>query len=575
MTRKVRKVNAARVCFGISRIGYTPASAICDIVDNAVSAQATEIHIDFVQKTKRDNRKNNVTEYLIIDNGLGMSSTMLDNALDLGSSNEFYAADTLSKFGLGLKSASFAQGRKLEVISGDGSSIHKQFVDLDLIEEEYFSEEVEPSDADRELIKKYFKDGKRGTIVRVSKIHDKNHPSVKSTIDDLKKKMGVIYYYFLKKDLHIYIRDEELSAFDPLFTEEAGDNNLDEKSWDGKTVQWIYRPDDILIDPESNVRCNLEITMLPHPQVFKGERSAEEIRNKYMIGAQDYGFFVYRNRRLINWANRLDNIIPQDQDYYAFKGRINIDDTADDAFNIDVSKSHISLSEIANKNLSDTIAEYKAKCKKAWNNAWNKFKSITSESTNEVSNKLICEAGDSLEEVDYDESENFDNEYEKREKQIENDSRNKALKDTRNRIKDRENRDVKLEDIPEEEIKKTIQGSNAVSQMDKIFKVPNIEDNLLWEPYADAEKKECVRISTSHRFSKAIYERNSENRDMQIFYELMLFMLAKAECEVRKSYHKLDVEQISSLMADYRLKISEMLTRFCRKEEENLPPSDN
>ena len=30
---KERKMNAARVCFGISRIGYTPSSAICDIVE--------------------------------------------------------------------------------------------------------------------------------------------------------------------------------------------------------------------------------------------------------------------------------------------------------------------------------------------------------------------------------------------------------------------------------------------------------------------------------------------------------------------------------------------------------------
>ena len=40
--RNIRKMNAARVCFGISRIGYTPASAICDIVDNSVSAHGLE-----------------------------------------------------------------------------------------------------------------------------------------------------------------------------------------------------------------------------------------------------------------------------------------------------------------------------------------------------------------------------------------------------------------------------------------------------------------------------------------------------------------------------------------------------
>lgn len=37
--------NPGRVCYGLSRIGYTPTSAICDIVDNSVSAEAKNIWI--------------------------------------------------------------------------------------------------------------------------------------------------------------------------------------------------------------------------------------------------------------------------------------------------------------------------------------------------------------------------------------------------------------------------------------------------------------------------------------------------------------------------------------------------
>ena len=162
--RKERKMNAARVLFGISRIGYTPASAICDIIDNAVTATAENVHI-FIKKKNLNfnlNKKDNVEEYLIIDDGRGMSEEALDNALDLGSSDVLYAKDTLSKFGLGLKSASFAQGERLEVISGDGNEIHKEYVDLQEISDQYFSEMVDLSSEDKELVEKYFKDGKRG-----------------------------------------------------------------------------------------------------------------------------------------------------------------------------------------------------------------------------------------------------------------------------------------------------------------------------------------------------------------------------------------------------------------------------
>lgn len=61
---------------------------------------------------------------------------------------------------------------------------------------------------------------------------------------------------------------------------------------------------------------DIAITMLPHPKVRKNEGLSDaSIRNKYRIAANNYGFYVYRNGRLINWANRL-NIIPQDQDFY-------------------------------------------------------------------------------------------------------------------------------------------------------------------------------------------------------------------------------------------------------------------
>lgn len=573
--KKVRKMNAARVCFGISRIGYTPASAICDIIDNAVSAHATEIHVEIIQKDNNYNtyRKNNVQEYLIIDNGDGMNQEAMENALDLGSNDFLYTENTLSKFGLGLKSASFAQGKRLEVISGDGNTLRKEYVDLEEIDDEYFSVEEELSPKDQELAQKYFVNGKKGTIIRISKIHTNNHPSIKSTIDELKEKIGVIYYYFLKKDLHIYINGEEIEAFDPLFVDEAGNNNLDENEWDGKSVQWILKPKDILLDSEANINGKIEITMLPHPRVRKDEGISEaSIRNRYHINSQNYGFYVYRNDRLINWANRLD-IIPQDQDFYSFRGRININSDADDAFNIDVSKSHINLSEDAQASLDDYIADYKRKCKAAWNNAYDKFKSSRSEDSNDISNKIANSATDY---VDVDEDDNNDSNYhtelERRENEIIKQSLEKSIIDTIARINDEENNLKTEEQLTKEEIVTTVKGSTNVSELNNIFKVSAITDNILWEPYMDAEKNECVRISKSHRYSKLIYENNSKNTDLQVLFELFLFIQTKAELQVRKKFQGVDLENATKMFEEFRLAVSQKLVRLCRKEGDNLPP---
>lgn len=571
--KRTRTMNAARVLFGISRIGYTPASAICDIIDNAVSANAENIRV-FIKKKNKNfnwNKKDNVEEYLIIDDGNGMSEAGIDNALDLGSSDEFYTENTLSKFGLGLKSASFAQGERLEVISGDGHGIYKQYVDLQEIKDQYFSVEDELSDEDKELIEKYFKDQKKGTIIRISKIRN-NHPNIKSTINELKEKIGVIYYYFLTKSLHIYIENDEIKAFDPLFVDEAGDRNLDENTWDGKTVQWLLKPTQIQLD--DGVEGDIAITMLPHPKVRKNEGLSDaSIRNKYRIAANNYGFYVYRNGRLINWANRL-NIIPQDQDFYAFRGRINIKSNADDAFNIDVSKTNIDLSEEARDALDDYIADYKRKCKTAWQNAWNNYRALISQDSNDISNEITIEIGDSVDISSIeDDSPQFEDEKNRREDIIAQESYKRAIKDTICRMNDEGKGEKKEEDLTQEDIVETMKGSASVDALNKIFKVPTIIDNKLWEPYVDAEKKECVRISKNHRYAKLIYENNSANKDLQILFELLLYIEAKAELQVRKEYHGAELEIVSQIMEEYRVAVSEKLAKVCRKEEGKLPPN--
>ena len=367
------------------------------------------------------------------------------------------------------------------------------------------------------------------------------------------------------------MENEEIAAFDPLFIEEAGNNNLDENVWDGKSVQWLLRPVDILLDKDAGVKGKIEITMLPHPKVWKSEGfSAASVREKYSISASNYGFYVYRNKRLINWANRLD-IIPQDQDYYSFRGRINIQSDADDAFNVDVSKSHISLSEDARDSLDDYIADYKRKSKAAWKNAYDKYKALISESSNDISNKIMNDVADSLEIVPMNDSDEYNDELERREDEIIDKDREKGINITIERLSD-EGESKSKQEITDEDINTTVKGGNAVDELNKIFKVNNITDNVLWEPYLDAEKKDCVRISTTHRFAKLIYENNSSNKDLQVLFELLMYIQAKAEVHVEKNYQDVKLDQIREIMEEYRIQISEMLAKLCRKQSENLPP---
>jgi hypothetical protein len=95
----------------IANTGHTLASAVADIVDNSISADATVIDIDFAEPNSGRGR------WLTIrDNGHGMNAGQLDEAMTLGSLVE-YEGNSLGKFGYGLKGASWSQARIFTVVT--------------------------------------------------------------------------------------------------------------------------------------------------------------------------------------------------------------------------------------------------------------------------------------------------------------------------------------------------------------------------------------------------------------------------------------------------------------------------
>jgi hypothetical protein len=93
-------------------LGYSTASALADIIDNSISAQARCVSVNFAWA----GAESHIT---IQDDGTGMDAEGLDSAMRLGERNPLShrAEDDLGRFGLGLKTASFSQCRRLTVAS--------------------------------------------------------------------------------------------------------------------------------------------------------------------------------------------------------------------------------------------------------------------------------------------------------------------------------------------------------------------------------------------------------------------------------------------------------------------------
>ena len=93
-------------------LGYSTAAAVADVVDNSISAGASEVHLRF-------DWEGQASRISILDNGRGMSDPELEAAMTLGAINPLdeRAPTDLGRFGLGLKTASFSQCRSLTVAS--------------------------------------------------------------------------------------------------------------------------------------------------------------------------------------------------------------------------------------------------------------------------------------------------------------------------------------------------------------------------------------------------------------------------------------------------------------------------
>ncbi len=93
-------------------LGYSTATAIADIIDNSIAAGAGTVDLRFIWKGPD-------SVVAIKDNGRGMDDAELDRAMRLGEKSHLdsKSASDLGRFGIGLKTASFSQCRRLTVAS--------------------------------------------------------------------------------------------------------------------------------------------------------------------------------------------------------------------------------------------------------------------------------------------------------------------------------------------------------------------------------------------------------------------------------------------------------------------------
>ena len=113
-------------------IGYSFNNAIADIIDNSITADADQINIEC-------NWNGEEPTIEILDNGNGMDKEELIEAMRPGTKSPLSerSLEDLGRFGLGLKTASFSQCKRLVVKTYKDSSFNQAIWDLDNVQRLY------------------------------------------------------------------------------------------------------------------------------------------------------------------------------------------------------------------------------------------------------------------------------------------------------------------------------------------------------------------------------------------------------------------------------------------------------
>lgn len=343
-------------------IGYTLDTALADIFDNSITAQANAISVRFLW----DHGNPWIT---VIDNGKGMTSDQLGQAMRFGSANPLDPRDPmdLGRFGLGLKTASISQCRHLTVVSKRNGELSGCEWNLDSIRDNadrwyaglLTRENLAESDFLNSIVSQHLTRNKSGTVVlwrNLDQLTDAFGQAGAETafsklLDDSRRHLELVFHRFLspelgQKKVKIDFNGSELKAFNPFNPSHAATQEL-------PSHKFFVEKQAITVQP----------VVLPHHTKL----AVEEYENYAGVGGylHNQGFYVYRNKRLIikgTWFR----LIKKEELNKLLRVRVDIPNTLDHVWRIDVKKSQASPPESVRRELKQIISRIEYAGKKVY-----------------------------------------------------------------------------------------------------------------------------------------------------------------------------------------------------------------
>jgi hypothetical protein len=310
-------------------LGYTAAAAIADIVDNSISAGASNVEIWLAWQ-------GSASRVTILDDGRGMSDADLEKAMRLGDKSplDARAVGDLGRFGMGLKTSSFSQGRRLTVASRKDGELSCLRWDLTRLAEKPFDWLMyEGPEAGSEGFLGPLDANESGTLVLwedLDRIVTEGYTveNFADLIDDIEAHLAMVFHRLIDgahPKFRLSLNGNPVRPWDPFMT-------------DHPSKTWSSHPAKL---PSSAGLIEIEGHVLPHKDKLSPEEFEAAAGPSGWTAQQ--GFYIYRNQRLLvagGWLGlgqgRAWN---REESHRLARIRLDIPNTADADWKIDIRKS--------------------------------------------------------------------------------------------------------------------------------------------------------------------------------------------------------------------------------------------
>jgi hypothetical protein len=189
-------------------------AALSELIDNAFEAGAKNVLIKIAAKP--DNR-DEVWTIAVADDGCGMTTNVMEAALQFGGSSRFGSRFGTGRFGMGLPNSSVSQARRVDVYSWQRRGLpFWSFLDVDQIangRQKAIKKPIPASLPDRSLSIS----PRHGTVIVWSKCDRLSPRRFSALLQRLQKEIGQVFRFSLWDGRHISINGEQVRPYDPLF----------------------------------------------------------------------------------------------------------------------------------------------------------------------------------------------------------------------------------------------------------------------------------------------------------------------------------------------------------------------